>query len=138
MNGKTRALIAVIGVGLILGLGAIGASANGGQTTASVNPSNVISSARSHMVDLASSLGIGEDEGQVAPGTLDDGKDLLPQSKITIDQAIEAAEGAEDGSVGEVDLEHFDGRLVFNVDIGDKDVKVDAANGSVLGSQSDD
>ena len=32
----------------------------------------------------------------------------------------------------------YQGRLVFNVDIGDKDVKVDAEDGSVLGHESDD
>ena len=27
----------------------------------------------------------------------------------------------------------YEGRLVFNVDVGDHDVKVDAANGTILG-----
>jgi len=69
---------------------------------------------------------------------LDDGKDLLPQAGITLEQAVAAAQGAASGPVGEVDLEHYQGKLVFNVDVGDKDVKVDAANGSVLGMESED
>ena len=113
---------------------------------------------------------------------LDDGKDLLPQAGITIDQAIGAAQAAvanpnasdgdgetaddnddgvneadgehnddddvneadgenndspADGVVGEIDLEDYDGTLAFNVEIGDQDVKVDAANGAVLGMGSD-
>ena len=70
-------------------------------------------------------------------GQLDDGQDLLPQASITIEQAIAAAQTAATGDIGEIDLEYHDGKLVFNVDVGDQDVKVDAANGTVLGSSSD-
>jgi len=71
-------------------------------------------------------------------GVLDDGKDLLPQAQITVDQAIAAAQSAASGPVGEVDLEQTHGRLVFNVDIGDKDIKVDASDGSIVAVDSDD
>ncbi len=71
-------------------------------------------------------------------GQLDDGKDLLPQAGITLTQAIAAAQGAADGSVGEVDLEYWQGSLVFNVDVGDQDVKIDAATGAVLGTEGED
>lgn len=68
----------------------------------------------------------------------DDGKDLLPQAGITIDQALAAARSAASGPVGEVDLEYHHGKLVFNVDIGDKDVKVDANSGSIVSVDADD
>ena len=71
-------------------------------------------------------------------GRLDDGKDLLPQAAITLDQAIAAAQAAVSGDLDEVDLEYYEGRLVFNVDVGDKDVKVDAATGAVLNANSTD
>ncbi len=77
-------------------------------------------------------------EAQVQSGTLDDGKDLLPQAGITIDAAIAAAQSVGSGAIGEVDLEHWNGKLVFNVDVGDKDVKVDARNGAMLSADSDD
>lgn len=77
-------------------------------------------------------------EEKVSPGQIDDGADLLPQASITLDQAIAAAQGAASGEIGEVDLEYYQGKLVFNVDVGDEDVKVDAANGSILGVESDD
>lgn len=80
----------------------------------------------------------GDGEAQVPSGTLDDGKDLQSQAGITIDVAIAAAQSAASGPVGEVDLEHADGRLVYNVDIGDKDVKVDASDGSIVSADSDD
>jgi uncharacterized membrane protein YkoI len=80
-----------------------------------------------------------EDGDATAPsGTLDDGKDLLPQAGITLEQAVAAAQSAASGMVGEVDLEKYDGKLVFNVDVGDKDVKVDASNGTVLTADSND
>ena len=61
----------------------------------------------------------------VLPGTIDDGADLLPQASITLEEAITAAQAAESGALGEVDLEYYEGTLVFNVDIGEWDVKVD-------------
>ena len=62
---------------------------------------------------------------RVAPGQIDDGAELLDQA-------------AESGALGEVDLETCQERLVFNVDIGVKDVKIDAADATVLGWVSDD
>jgi uncharacterized membrane protein YkoI len=70
-------------------------------------------------------------------GRLDDGADLLSQASITVDEAIAAAKTAASGDIGEIDLEDYHGKLAFNVDVGDQDVKVDAATGEVLGSGSD-
>jgi hypothetical protein len=39
------------------------------------------------------------------------------------------------GVVGEVDLETCQGALVFNVDIGNADVKVVVSNGAILGQE---
>jgi uncharacterized membrane protein YkoI len=69
---------------------------------------------------------------------MDDGKDLLPQAKITEAQAIQAARTAASGDLNEVDLEHLDGKLVFNVDVGKHDVKVDASTGDVVRVDADD
>ena len=82
--------------------------------------------------------GAGEVESPVAAGTLDDGQSLLPLAGISLDAAIDAARGAASGAVGEVDLEYVGDRLVFNVDIGDQDVKVDASSGTVLSVDMDD
>ncbi len=79
----------------------------------------------------------GADEAKVASGQIDDGADLLPQASITLDQAIAAAQTAASGDVGEIDLEHYQGKLVFNVEVGKADVKVDAATGAVLGMGED-
>jgi uncharacterized membrane protein YkoI len=69
---------------------------------------------------------------------LDDGANLLPQAKITEAEAIQAAQTAASGPLNEVDLEDYQGQLVFNVDVGSHDVKVDASNGNVLAAPVDD
>src|SRR5262245_52448424 len=127
--------------GLLLGLamlsvGVIGTSAHGSSSVSASHPTSMPSSARSGLSAIAAKLGV-DKEGQGQPGAIDDGKDLLPQAKITLDQAIKNAEATHPGKLGEVDLEHYHGRLVFNVDMGSQDVKVDALDGTVLGSGSD-
>jgi uncharacterized membrane protein YkoI len=71
-------------------------------------------------------------------GVLDDGKDLLPQAGITLEEAISAAQASASGALDEVDLEYYEGKLVFNVDVGDQDVKVDAQTGEVLASAGEE
>jgi uncharacterized membrane protein YkoI len=111
-------------------VGTFTASANGPSPSAA-HPKSLLSNAEGL-------LGLGDDEAQVPAGTLDDGKDLLSQATISIDQAIKAAQGTDSGQLGEVDLEHYKGHLVFNIDIGDRDVKVDAADGKVLSADAND
>jgi len=82
--------------------------------------------------------GPNEVESPAAPATLDDGAELLPQAGISLEEAIAAAQGAAPGAVGEVDLEYAAGTLVFNVDVGDQDVHVDAASGAVVSVNADD
>ncbi len=76
--------------------------------------------------------------GAAAASRLDDGKALLRQAKVSEQDAIAAARGAASGALDEVDLEHYQGRLVWNVDVGASDVKVDASTGGVLAAQKDD
>jgi len=72
------------------------------------------------------------DDGHYAkPGSLDDGKDLLPQTTISLGQAVAAAQRAQSGQLGQVDLERYNGRIVYSVDVGDKEVRVDAGSGSI-------
>jgi uncharacterized membrane protein YkoI len=89
---------------------------------------------------VAASGGSGRNAGSASAGAsrLDDGKNLLPRTKVTEEQAIAAAQSAASGPLNEVDLEDYNGQLVFNVDVGAKDVKVDASTGDVLATPSDD
>ena len=73
------------------------------------------------------------DDGHYAkPGSLDDGKELLPQTRIPLAQAVAAAQKAAAGALGQVDLERYGSRVVYMVDVGDQEVRVDAADGSVV------
>jgi uncharacterized membrane protein YkoI len=98
--------------------------------------------ARAATKDVVLTIGQRDDAVVTHAGTLDDGKELLAQAGISIDDAIASAQAAVPGAtsedIGEVDLESFDGTLVFNVDVGDKDVKVDASTGEVLSTNLDD
>jgi uncharacterized membrane protein YkoI len=78
-----------------------------------------------------------DDDDDGAPGELTEGAELLPLAGITLEEAIAAAEAhaaANDihGELGEVELEDEDGRLIFEVEIGDEDIEVDAQTGEVI------
>jgi uncharacterized membrane protein YkoI len=83
-------------------------------------------------------VGVAWAAGGGGASRLDDGKGLLSQATISEQQAIAAAQTAASGALNEVDLEHAGGRLVFNVDVGGADVKVDAATGKVVRVDHDD
>jgi uncharacterized membrane protein YkoI len=80
----------------------------------------------------------GDDRNDDDAGTIDDGANLLPKASISIDEATAAAQAAANGDIGEIDLEYAGDRLVFNVDVGNNDVRVDAADGSIVAVMQDD
>ena len=73
------------------------------------------------------------DDGHYAkPGTLDDGKDLVPLASISLWTAVATAQGAANGALGQVDVEHFHVGIAYMVDIGKQEVRVDATSGKVV------
>jgi uncharacterized membrane protein YkoI len=73
------------------------------------------------------------DDGHFAkPGALDDGKALQSQATVSLSAAIATAQHAATGALGQVDLERYHGGIVYMVDIGDQEVRVDAASGQVV------
>jgi len=67
----------------------------------------------------------------------DEAAALAPLATISEDEAIAAAQAEVPGTVDEVELEDENGSLVYSVDIGSRDVKVDAGTGAVLHIDSD-
>jgi uncharacterized membrane protein YkoI len=65
-------------------------------------------------------------------------KELLSQTKITLAQAVAAAKKAQTGQLGQVDLERYGGRIVYMVDVGDREVRVDATDGSIAAISQQD
>lgn len=106
--------------------------------TAPVKAQNSNSESRARLAQDIQGRDNDASEIPVPAGTLDDGRELLPKARISFDEAIAAAQGAVHGVIGEVDLERVGGTLVFNVDVGDKDVKIDAATGEVVSVDADD
>jgi len=73
------------------------------------------------------------DDGHFAkPGTLDDGKGLASQASVPLATAVAAAQRAAAGSLGQVDLEHYRDGIVYMVDVGGQEVRVDATSGKVV------
>lgn len=122
-----RRILAVAGVLAAMALGGAGlAAASGGSNGSSSAGSNDDSGGGTSVAATPS-----------AP-RLDDGANLLPKAQISEQQADRAAQSAASGALNEDDLEYYNGRLVWNVDVGSADVKVDASNGDVLATLHDD
>jgi len=66
----------------------------------------------------------------------DDGKALESQAKLTFEQARAAALAASPGSaIEEVDLETKHGKLVYEVEMNDKKLHIDATTGAVISTK---
>lgn len=65
----------------------------------------------------------------------------LAQAKISLAQAVTAAEQHVGGRASRAELENENGRLVYGVEVADNtktmDVKVDATDGSIVSAQTD-
>jgi uncharacterized membrane protein YkoI len=73
------------------------------------------------------------DDGHYAkPGALDGGKELQSQTSISLATAVATAQRAASGALGQVDLEHFRDGIVYMVDIGNQEVRVDGTSGKVV------
>jgi len=82
---------------------------------------------------LGGSRGLIWDDGHYAkPGALDDGKELQSQTSVPLGIAVSTAQKAAAGALGQVDLERYHGGIVYMVDIGAQEVRVDAASGKVV------
>ncbi len=76
-----------------------------------------------------------EVEGQ---SEADESVALAPLAKITAEEATAAAQAVVAGDVIKVELENENGAVVYGVEIGNVDVKVDAGTGQVLHQDSGD
>lgn len=114
---KNKITAVIVGIGALGALGGV-ASAKGSGADASAGPTGAAPAA--------------------AGSRLDDGKQLLAQAKVSEQEAIVAALSAAQGDLNGVDLEESAGKLVWNVDVCARDVKVDAGSGKVVNVSQDD
>lgn len=73
-----------------------------------------------------------KDDAKESRGEQQESAKLQSLAKITPQQAQQNAEAALGGKANRVKLENEDGNLVYSVEIGTKEAKVDAGNGRVL------
>lgn len=69
---------------------------------------------------------------------LEDGQELEAEADLSVDEAIEIARGEADGNIDDVELERNGDRLVYEIEVGESDVYVDANDGTVLYVEHDD
>lgn len=77
-----------------------------------------------------------DEDASAKPGELSEGQDLLPQAKISVEEAVRAAQAEATGRLGSVELEEKAGTLVFEVTVGEQEVFVDAGDGSIVSVES--
>ncbi|QLE39618.1 peptidase [Nostoc sp. C052] len=123
MKTSTKIILAAAFVG---SLGLAGLS----RVVSAKQPQSFVAIAHQHHSDIQvaeASDGDGEtnDDAQEAAK-------LQLLAKITAQQAQQAVEASVGGKAKSVKLENEDGNLVYIVEIGQQDVKVDAGNGKVL------
>ena len=142
MQVRNRGVYGAAAAAVALAVGGVGiAAASSGPTAAEAPGSQTPAQERSQAPGKEGSESPAEEaiHGPDSNGSrLDDGAGLLPQAKISEQDAIAAAQTAASGPLSEVDLEDYQGQLVFNVDVGSHDVKVDAATGEVLAAPQDE
>lgn len=68
----------------------------------------------------------------------EEAKALAPLATITEDRAVEIAEAELGGTASEVELESENGALVYEVEVGGQEAKVDAGNGDILHIENND
>jgi uncharacterized membrane protein YkoI len=90
------------------------------------------------MIALGAAAIAMDSAGATGEQRLDDGRHLLSDAEISPEEAIEIALSEVDGVVEDVDLEHKGGQLVYEIEIDDTDVHVDATDGAVLYVEHDD
>jgi uncharacterized membrane protein YkoI len=70
--------------------------------------------------------------GALEGSNLDDGSHLLSDARITPEEAIDIAQGEVNGNVEDIDLERNGSELIYDIEINDTDVHIDAMDGAVL------
>lgn len=119
-------IIAAAAIGLV-GIARLGYAESAISNAVAVLPPDKVQAAR-NLLAKETSDGDGEtNDDQTAAQTV-----MQALAKITPQQAQQAAESSQSGKASRVQLENEDGNLVYAVQIGQKEVKVDAGTAKVL------
>lgn len=83
-------------------------------------------------------VSINADDGTVLKVETKDTTETYPAAKITVEKAIEIAQGKAQGDFHEADLDTKDGTLVWEVEIGNSEVLINAQDGTVISVKESD
>lgn len=125
-----KKIISMLVLGLLLGGGAIGAYQVMAQNS-SVAEKSAVAQQDVQEPSYHSSIAVDETKYE-DKSEQDESKILAGLAKITADQAKKAAEAKIGSAASSVELGSENGSLVYEVKIGNQEVKVDAGNGSIL------
>lgn len=101
----------------------------------------LLGSAALLLIAVAAVIFVSEDTvlgRQSDPVVIDDGQVYEREASISIEEAISIALNHADGKVDDVDLKHRGGTLVYDIEIGDTDIVIDANDGTVIHIDHDD
>ncbi len=129
MNKK---VISMLALGLLLGGGAVGAYQVAAQNNNAINTPVVTQGQELQNVTNGNNAALNENENDNEMNDEAENQALAGQASISADQAKQAAEAQVGGTASSVQLDSENGLLVYEVKIGNQEVKVDAGDGSVL------
>lgn len=133
---KTKKIVTILALGLLLGGVFVGAK----KTTAQENNAlDNISQVQQEVQDPSYEGSIIVDESKYEGVSEEDESEALAGlATITADEAKNFAEDEIGSTASKVELGNENGSLVYEVQIGKQEVKVDAGNGSILHIENDD
>lgn len=136
---KKTSLLALLAIPLA-GVGIVGSAALAAEATPTQITPLVATSVQSTAQEIQNGLPDGKeqnDNDREIPDAQEQ-QQLQSQAKITADQAKQAAEAKVSGKASGVQLEDEDGTVVYNVIVGNQEVKVNASDGSIVKIETED
>lgn len=133
---KKAALMAIVAIPLA-GIGIAGTAALAAGATPTQMPSEVKTSVQFAAQEIQDGLPEGKDTDKEIPDA-EEQRQLQAQARITPEQAKQVAEKRIGGTAAGVELEDEDGVVVYNVAIGNQEVKVSASDGSIVRIETED
>ena len=134
---NTKKTLGLLTLGLLLGGGSIGAYQVMAQNSNATQTPAVVVEQEVQDPSYHGSIAVDETKYE-GMSEQDESKALTGLAGITADQAKQAAEAKVGGTATDIELGSENGTLVYEVKIGNQEIKVDAGDGSILLVEQDD
>ena len=90
------------------------------------------------VVFVSDEIALGREDDNDSSVVVEEGQQLLDGQSISVEEAIAAAQNEATGAVDDVEIERRGDRVVYDIEIGETDVVVDAGDGSIVSVREDD